>query len=129
MQGETRWVKTLTIEQIDKIIEDIENIIIIIICVLKYELKDKMYLGRLSKLKEKLEQRKEKNMKQDDQGNVAIDYLQIKDKKIDKQGWYWAQGGVVMANFGDKNFTFCMCRNHQDQARRDGLKHDHLQND
>ena len=55
-------------------------------------------------------------MKQDDRGNVAIDYFTNKRlKNIDKQGWYWAQGNVVMANFGDTHtFTFCMCRNHQE---------------
>ena len=84
-------------------------------------------------------------MKQDDQGNVAIiseertseniaiDYFTNKRlKNIDKQGWYWAQGGVVMANFGDTDtFTFCMCRNHQEAKRvAMGLNLlDHLQND
>ena len=53
--------KTLTIEQIDKIIEDIEKYYNHFhMCSYEYGLKDKMYLGRLSKLKEKLEQRKEK---------------------------------------------------------------------
>ena len=67
-------------------------------------------------------------MKQEHQGNVAIiseertseniaiDYFTNKRlKNIDKQGWYWAQGSVVMANFGDTHtFTFCMCRNHKE---------------
>ena len=36
-------------------------------------------------------------------------------KEINEQGWYWAQGSEVMANFGDTNtFTFCMCRNHKE---------------
>ena len=53
--------KTLTIEQIDKKIEDIEKYYNHFhMCSYEYELKDKMYLGRLSKLKEKIEQTKEK---------------------------------------------------------------------
>tara|TARA_R100000315_G_C5120377_1_gene68765 strand:- start:220 stop:399 length:180 start_codon:yes stop_codon:yes gene_type:complete len=53
--------KTLTIEQIDKKIEDIEkHYNHFHMCSYEYELKDKMYLGRLSKLKEKIEQRKQK---------------------------------------------------------------------
>ena len=53
-------------------------------------------------------------------------------KKINEQGWYWAQGSEVMANFGDTDtFTFCMCRNHQEAKRvAMGLNLlDHLQND
>ena len=55
-----------------------------------------------------------------------------KIKEINKQGWYWAQGGEIMANFGDTDtFTFCMCRNHQEAKRvAMGLNLlDHLQND
>ncbi len=36
-----------------------------------------------------------------------------KIKKINKEGCYWAEGPVVMGNYGDiDTFTFCMCRNH-----------------
>ena len=36
-----------------------------------------------------------------------------KIKQINKEGWYWAQGSVVMCNYGDQDTcTFCMCRNH-----------------
>ena len=36
-------------------------------------------------------------------------------KQIDKDGYYWAEGPVVMGNYGDTNtFTFCMCRSHQE---------------
>ena len=36
-----------------------------------------------------------------------------KIKQINKDGWYWAEGPVVMGNYGDTHtFTFCMCRNH-----------------
>ena len=36
-----------------------------------------------------------------------------KIKQINKDGWYWAEGSVVMGNYGDTHtFTFCMCRNH-----------------
>jgi hypothetical protein len=49
----------LTIEQINKKMEEIENYYNQFhMCSYEYELKDKMYLGRLSKLKEKIEQRK-----------------------------------------------------------------------
>ena len=34
-----------------------------------------------------------------------------KIKQINEDGWYWAEGSVVMGNYGD-TFTFCMCRNH-----------------
>ena len=38
-----------------------------------------------------------------------------KIKQINKEGYYWAQGSVVMCNYGDTHtFTFCMCRNHQE---------------
>jgi len=34
-------------------------------------------------------------------------------KQINKDGCYWAEGPVVMCNYGDQNtFTFCMCRDH-----------------
>jgi|TARA_R100001224_G_scaffold86604_1_gene55704 hypothetical protein len=36
-----------------------------------------------------------------------------KIKQINEDGWYWAEGPVVMANHGDTHtYTFCMCRNH-----------------
>jgi len=36
-------------------------------------------------------------------------------KKINEEGWYWAEGVEVMANYGDTHtFTFCMCRNHEE---------------
>jgi hypothetical protein len=36
-----------------------------------------------------------------------------KIKQINKDGWYWPEGPVVMCNYGDTHtFTFCMCRNH-----------------
>jgi len=36
-----------------------------------------------------------------------------KIKQINKEGNFWAEGPVVMCNYGDQNtFTFCMCRNH-----------------
>jgi len=36
-----------------------------------------------------------------------------KIKQINEDGWYWAEGSVVMGNYGDADtFTFCMCRNH-----------------
>ncbi len=35
-----------------------------------------------------------------------------KIKQINKDGWYWAEGPVVMCNYGDTHsFTSCMCRN------------------
>ena len=38
-----------------------------------------------------------------------------KIKQFNKDGWFWAEGSVVMGNYGDTdNFTFCMCRNHQE---------------
>ena len=39
-------------------------------------------------------------------------------KKINEEGWYWAEGVEVMGNYGDTNtFTFCMCRNYQEAKR------------
>ena len=39
-------------------------------------------------------------------------------KKINEEGWYWAEGVEVMGNYGDTHtFTFCMCRNHQEAKR------------
>ena len=36
-----------------------------------------------------------------------------KIKQINKEGCHWAEGSVVMCNYGDTHtFTFCMCRNH-----------------
>jgi hypothetical protein len=41
-----------------------------------------------------------------------------KIKEINKEGWYWAQGSEVMANYGDTDtFTFCMCRNNQEAKK------------
>ena len=38
-----------------------------------------------------------------------------KIKQINKDGYYWAEGPVVMGNYGDTDtFTFCMCRNHRE---------------
>jgi len=53
-------------------------------------------------------------------------------KQIDKDGYYWAEGPVVMGNYGDTHtFTFCMCRNHQeagDVARAINVL-DHIENE
>ena len=39
----------------------------------------------------------------------------ITKKKINEEGWYWAEGVEVMGNYGDTHtFTFCMCRNHKE---------------
>ena len=36
-------------------------------------------------------------------------------KKINEEGWYWAEGSVVVCNYGDQStFNFCMCRNHEE---------------
>ena len=36
-----------------------------------------------------------------------------KIKQINKEGNFWAEGPVVMCNYGDPDtFTFCMCRKH-----------------
>ena len=36
-----------------------------------------------------------------------------KIKQINKEGSFWAEGPVVMCNYGDTDtFTFCMCRIH-----------------
>ena len=36
-------------------------------------------------------------------------------KKINEEGWYWAEGVEVMGNYGDTHtFTFCMCRNYKE---------------
>ena len=44
---------------------------------------------------------------------AEMSILFLKIKQINKDGWYWAEGPVVMCNYGDTHtFTFCMCRNH-----------------
>ncbi len=52
-------------------------------------------------------------------------------KQINKDGYYWAEGPVVMANHGDTHtYTFCMCRSHQearDVARAINVL-DHIEN-
>ena len=38
-----------------------------------------------------------------------------KIKQINEEGWYWAEGPVVVCNYGDQStFNFCMCRNHEE---------------
>ena len=57
----SKELKRLTIEQIDKKMNDIEKYYNQLhMCSYEYDLEDKMYLGRLDKLKEKIEQKKEK---------------------------------------------------------------------
>lgn len=42
----------------------------------------------------------------------------VEKSLYDDDGWYWAEGVEVMANFGDTDtFTFCMCRNHEEATR------------
>jgi len=36
-------------------------------------------------------------------------------KKINEDGYHWAEGVEVMCNYGDTHtFTYCMCRNHKE---------------
>ena len=61
-----------------------------------------------------------------------VEMLKKQIKQINKDGYYWAEGPVVMANHGDTHtYTFCMCRSHleaQDVARAINVL-DHIENE